>query len=263
VQVVTLPGHGSLPDNGVAVSAGQSVLVADILAGKLKFAPAHDANGNNYAHFTFQVQDGGGTANGGIDLDPTPNTLTINVTPVSDVTTITGTPHVDVLHGTGGADIIKGLGGNDTIYGHSGDDRIIGGRGADLLIGGAGHDTFVFTSIYDSAPNQSGIVNNGFYSPISGLGQRDIVTDFTHGQDKIDLSAIDANTQAAGNQAFAWRGQGIFTHTPGQLIEKIYDQPGTKGDQTIIYGDINGDARADFQIELVGLKHLVASDFVL
>ena len=34
-------------------------------------------------------------------------------------------------------------------------------------------------------------------------------------------------------------------------------------DKTIIYGDINGDARPDFQIELTGLKALVPSDFIL
>ena len=30
------------------------------------------------------MQDNGGTAGGGVDLDPTPNTLTVNVTPVND-----------------------------------------------------------------------------------------------------------------------------------------------------------------------------------
>ena len=30
------------------------------------------------------MQDDGGTANGGVDLDPTPNTMTINVTAVND-----------------------------------------------------------------------------------------------------------------------------------------------------------------------------------
>ena len=30
------------------------------------------------------MQDDGGTANGGTDLDPTPRTLTVNVTPVID-----------------------------------------------------------------------------------------------------------------------------------------------------------------------------------
>ena len=33
------------------------------------------------------MQDNGGTANGGIDLDPTPNTLSFNVTPVNDMPT--------------------------------------------------------------------------------------------------------------------------------------------------------------------------------
>ena len=37
-----------------------------------------------YATFTFQVQDNGGTANGGVDLDQTPNTITVNVTAVND-----------------------------------------------------------------------------------------------------------------------------------------------------------------------------------
>ena len=57
---------------------------ADIAAGNLVFTPAANANGAAYASFTFQVQDDGGTANGGVDLDPSANTLTINVTAVND-----------------------------------------------------------------------------------------------------------------------------------------------------------------------------------
>ena len=83
-------------------------------------------------------------------------------------------------------------------------------------------------------------------------------------QDKIGLSAIDANNQAGGNQAFTWLGQGNFHyHHPGELIYRLYNFTGTAHDKTIIYGDINGDAKADFQIELTGLKALVASDFIL
>ena len=36
-------------------------------------------SGANYDHFTFQVQDDGGTGGDGIDLDPTPNTLTFDL----------------------------------------------------------------------------------------------------------------------------------------------------------------------------------------
>ncbi|MFM8330308.1 MAG: putative Ig domain-containing protein, partial [Candidatus Methylumidiphilus sp.] len=87
VKITTLPGAGSLKLNNVAVAAGQVVTAANIAAGLLKFAPAANANGANYANLTFQVQDNGGTANGGVDLDPTPNTLTFNVTAVNDAPT--------------------------------------------------------------------------------------------------------------------------------------------------------------------------------
>ncbi|WP_185966231.1 retention module-containing protein [Ectopseudomonas mendocina] len=84
VKITTLPSAGQLTLNGSAISAGSSVSVADINAGKLVFTPVANASGNGYATFTFQVQDDGGTANGGGDLDPNPNTITFNVTPVND-----------------------------------------------------------------------------------------------------------------------------------------------------------------------------------
>ena len=73
-----------LTNNGVAVTAGQFVSLANINSGLLKFTPAVNANGLNYASFTFQVQDSGGTVNGGVDLDQSPNTITVNVTAVND-----------------------------------------------------------------------------------------------------------------------------------------------------------------------------------
>ena len=49
----------------------------------------------------------------------------------------------------------------------------------------------------------------------------------------------------------------------GGQNERLYDPVGTANEKTIIYGDINGDARADFQIELTGLKTITVSDFIL
>jgi Domain of unknown function (DUF4347) len=83
VQIATLPGAGTLTNNGVAVSAGQFVSAVDIGAGRLVFAPAANASGAGYASFTFKVQDDGGVANGGVDLDPIARTMTINVTAVT------------------------------------------------------------------------------------------------------------------------------------------------------------------------------------
>src|SRR5439155_1046820 len=84
VKITTLPGAGALKNNSVAVTAGQFITVADITGGKLKFCPAANANGTGYASFTFQVQDDGGTVSGGVDLDQSANTMTINVTSVND-----------------------------------------------------------------------------------------------------------------------------------------------------------------------------------
>jgi hypothetical protein len=87
VLITTLPSAGTLTLEvaGVAttVTAGQVISRADLDAGNLSFTPAAQANGAGYASFTFQVRDDGGTANGGIDLDPTPRTLTIDVTSVN------------------------------------------------------------------------------------------------------------------------------------------------------------------------------------
>src|SRR5438477_2587203 len=66
VKITTLPLAGTVKDNRVAVTAGQLITMAYITGDKLKFCPAANANGLAYASFTFQVQDDGGIANGGV-----------------------------------------------------------------------------------------------------------------------------------------------------------------------------------------------------
>ena len=89
VRITTLPATGTLLNNGVAVVAGDFVSVADINAGHLVFVPAANTSGTGYANFTFQVRDNGGTANGGVDTDQSPETITINVNAVNDAPTAT------------------------------------------------------------------------------------------------------------------------------------------------------------------------------
>src|SRR5436309_2984908 len=84
VKITTLPTHGTLTLDGGAVTTGQFVSAAAIAAGNLVFSPAANADVCAYAFFTFQVEDDGGTSNGGVDLDQSANTLTINVTSVND-----------------------------------------------------------------------------------------------------------------------------------------------------------------------------------
>ena len=96
VRITTLPTAGTLTLSGGPVIAGDLVSTADIGFGNLRFTPAPDANGAPYASFTFQVQDGGGTANGGENLDATPNTITIDIAPLNDTPTTSGIADVSV-----------------------------------------------------------------------------------------------------------------------------------------------------------------------
>jgi hypothetical protein len=87
VIVSTLPAAGGLTLDGSAVSANDSIPVADINASKLIFTPGSNGNGSGYTSFTFQVKDDGGTANSGVDTDPSANTITIDVNAVNDAPT--------------------------------------------------------------------------------------------------------------------------------------------------------------------------------
>jgi VCBS repeat-containing protein len=77
VKITTLPLSGELRLNNVPVTAGQEIPVADISS--LAYVPNDTISGNAAATFTFQVRDSG-TGN---SLDPTPNTLTFNLTAVN------------------------------------------------------------------------------------------------------------------------------------------------------------------------------------
>ncbi|WP_424630070.1 DUF5801 repeats-in-toxin domain-containing protein [Bradyrhizobium sp. SYSU BS000235] len=77
VIITTVPSDGTLKLNGITVVAGQEI-AADKISG-LKFTAGFGDIGDNYASFTFQVKDNGGTNNGGVDTDPTPNTITFDV----------------------------------------------------------------------------------------------------------------------------------------------------------------------------------------
>ena len=90
VIVTTLPAGGTLTLNGAAVTAGQMIPAGQI--GNLVYTPAANVNGAGADSFTFQVQDDGGTANGGVDTDQTPNTITIDINPVNDPPVFAGIP---------------------------------------------------------------------------------------------------------------------------------------------------------------------------
>ncbi|MES2422806.1 MAG: Ig-like domain-containing protein [Pseudomonadota bacterium] len=85
VIITSLPpgAQGILRLNGVAVTAGQEIPAGQL--GQLVFTAAPNFNGTGVGSFTFQVKDNGGVANGGVDTDASPNTISFNITAVNDV----------------------------------------------------------------------------------------------------------------------------------------------------------------------------------
>ncbi|WP_343712466.1 calcium-binding protein [Inquilinus sp.] len=149
---------------------------------------------------------------------------------------------IEVLSGSQGNDKLTGDSGANTLQGWNGADVLAGGNGKDTLTGGAGADRFAYGGTAESAVGANA----------------DRITDFNHAQgDRIDLSAIDASTALAGNQAFSFIGTGLYTGVAGQLRYVV------SGGVTTIAGDVNGDKVSDFHIQLTGSIALVAGDFVL
>ena len=72
----------------------------------------------------------------------------------------------------------------------------------------------------------------------------------------IDLSGIDAK-KGAGNQSFKYIGGKHFHDVKGEL--HVLHKTGF----FLVEGDINGDGRADFQIEVHSLNALLKADFIL
>ena len=130
--------------------------------------------------------------------------------------------------------------GNDSVIGGQGADVLIGGAGADTLVGGGGADRFVYEALSDS--------------PLGGADRLGFVK---ADGDLIDLSAIDANLTAAGDQSFVFIGAAAFSGIAGQLRASV------SGGLTIVEGDVNGVGGADLRIVLTGAVALTASDFAL
>ena len=109
--------------------------------------------------------------------------------------TLFGGDASDRLIGGGANDRLSGGDANDKLIGGDGADTMNGGSGADVFTGGAGVDRFVFGSLGELG---------------RGAGKRDIITDFKHNTDRIDISDFDARTDINGIQNFDFIGTDSF-----------------------------------------------------
>lgn len=134
---------------------------------------------------------------------------------------------------------LEGRNGVDRISGQEGNDTLVGGAGRDILDGGTGRDRFDFDSLLDSGLTAT---------------NRDAIGDFTHGQDRIDLSTIDAITGGANN-AFIFGGAFVAGHI--RVVQS--------GASTVVQINTDADATAESTILLLNFtaNTLTAADFFL
>lgn len=154
----------------------------------------------------------------------------------------TGNDLANTLTGNTGNNQLFGLGGKDLIVGGAGSDTISGGLGADVMSGGTGADHFRF-DVLELAAN------------------KDTVSDFSHGTDKIELDR-------AAFAAFAGSFSGALNP-----IELAVGIKATTAAQHLVYNPNSGalfydsdgsGSEAQVQIALLaGKPALDASDFLL
>ena len=116
---------------------------------------------------------------------------------------------------------------------------MIASNAANVMNGGNGNDTFKFAT--------------------AASADHDTILGFSPG-DRIDLSAIDANTGTTANDGFTLITGAEFT-AAGQLAVSFESR--ADGDFTVIQGNVDGNMGADFTIEVEGHQTITSATVTL
>jgi serralysin len=230
---------GRILDGG----GGDDVLIGGFGDNTLKGGPGHD-----------RLDGGGGTDRADYRDKTTAVVVTLNgltdavvkvggfaEDTIRNIEGVLGGSGNDTLTGDANSNVLNGGAGNDKLVGGDGVDRLTGGLGADHLYGGSDGwgDFFIYTRLSDSTVAVSG---------------RDIIEDFSESDgDQIDLRLVRTS---APDGNFHFIGTAAFSRAPGELRYT------TQSGNAYVYGDADGDAVADFSIQLNHLTTLQAKDFV-
>jgi Ca2+-binding RTX toxin-like protein len=153
--------------------------------------------------------------------------------------TLTGTT---AINGTGNDlnNTITGNTGINILNGGAGNDTLNGGLGNDNLTGGLGSDTFVFNTALNATAN------------------RDIITDFLSGTDKIELenSIMTGLGSSTGQLTIDQFRSGAGVTTAGDASDRIIYNNTTGG----LFYDADGlGGTAAIQIALIGVNTVLTS----
>ncbi|MFM6012290.1 MAG: hypothetical protein ACKO99_16855 [Dolichospermum sp.] len=163
--------------------------------------------------------------------------------------------------GGAGNDSLRGGTGNDTLTGGAGNDSLTGGAGSDNLTGGAGNDIFRYTVLTHSNAGTLTGENLTF----------DTITDFTKGQDKIDVAGLGFasvfNAQAAVNGTGETQLNSIVLNAVSTAINATELGYFVLGGNTYILSDVTNNNTAtgdDLLIKLSGFSAgLAITDFIV
>ena len=195
---------------------------------------------------------------------------------VSSAISYTLGDHLDNLVLTGAAEngtgnvldnLLQGNALGNRLDGGDGADRLIGGNGIDLLTGGAGADIFVAEINGDKVAGKKG--------PIS----LDLVLDFKTGEDKIDLTGLDAKLGEDGKQAFDFVGNAsgnqageLFAKTFGNMsaaeaslgidLDGVDGVSPYEGKVTVLFGNTDG-GEPEFAMVFVNTETINTTDLIL
>jgi Ca2+-binding RTX toxin-like protein len=231
-------------------SASNNVLTGTATANTLSGLAGNDLLRGLAGNDTLSGGNGSDLLDGGVGNDKIDGGVGI------DLVTYAGSKTAVVLDLSGAADTAKqgqeidtltgiegaiGSDAGDTFKGDGLRNLFQGGAGKDVYTGGAGRDLFDFDAAAHSAVGAN----------------RDVITDFVHLVDDLDLTGIDADTTLAGDQTFRFVGTAALTATPGEV--GWY----SSGGNTIVRGSIDADVQTEFEIQLNGAVTLSALDFYL
>ncbi|MBK8117276.1 MAG: M10 family metallopeptidase C-terminal domain-containing protein [Candidatus Accumulibacter sp.] len=221
-------------------------LTANVENGRILSTTVANLTGNTLNNFLY-AGAGNNVLNGGTGTDTVSYAYGLSGTSGVTVSLITAGAQATGGSGTDTLTNIENLigsGFNDSLTGNAGHNVLNGGVGRDMLTGGAGSDTFDFNAL-----SEMGLTSATW----------DVITDFVHGLDRIDLSTLDANAALAGNQAFsAPVVGGTFSGAFATAGDLYFDNVAH-----VLYGNTDADTAAEFAIQLVGVSTLTAADLFL
>lgn len=176
-------------------------------------------------------------------------------------TEFTGTARDNYVQTRGGDDDLRGKKGDDDLIAGEGRDYLDGGQGDDFLSGEAGEDLFIGGKGQDTmlAGFEDGDIDEFRFASDAELHKKvsktDEIREFEAGIDKINLSFMDADVTTPGEGS-------AYVYATQATAHSVWFEEKDNGN-TILWGDNDGDAQADWALLLRDTLGLGESDLIL